>query len=134
MVPTASNMRRTSRFRLRKSVTRYQWLALAAAVLDRIEVGRSVFEFNAFTQLLDLFLVEIAQDTNGIFAHQLVARVHRRLASSPDEVVNSSRPLVLKSRRPTLIQRPLFMRGSASKTLARFSGSSRETISPSGLW
>ena len=41
---------------------------------------------------------------------------------------------VLKSRRPTLIQRPPRMRGKAAKTDGRPSGSSRDTISPSGLW
>ena len=56
-----------------------------------------------------------------------------RLASSP-LVVKISSPPVLKSRRPTDTQRPPFTLGSFSNTVARFSGSSRVTISPSGLW
>jgi hypothetical protein len=56
-----------------------------------------------------------------------------RLASSP-LVVKMSSPSVLKSRRPTETQRPPFTRGSLSNTEGRFSGSSRETISPAGLW
>src|SRR5690606_21443112 len=54
------------------------------------------------------------------------------LASSPS-LVNSSKPLVLKSRRPTEIQRSPFNGGRLSYTVRRPSGSEREQISPSGL-
>ena len=55
-----------------------------------------------------------------------------RFASSPD-VVKMSSPEVLKSSRPTASHFAPRSGGSCSNTLARPSGSSCETISPSGL-
>src|SRR5690625_7584245 len=54
------------------------------------------------------------------------------LASSPS-LVNNSKPLVLKSSRPTDTQRSPLRDGRLSKTVRRPSGSEREQISPSGL-
>src|SRR3989344_4892558 len=55
------------------------------------------------------------------------------LASSP-ELVNSSRPSVFRSRRPTDCHLPCMSRGSLRKTVGRFWGSSWVTTSPTGLW
>ena len=54
------------------------------------------------------------------------------LASSPS-VVNSNRPVVLMSSRPTATQRAWVKRGKWSNTVGRPSGSLRVHISPSGL-
>ncbi len=56
----------------------------------------------------------------------------KRLASSP-WLVNSRSPLVLMSRRPIAIQRPLLRLGKRSKTVGRPSGSDVVHTSPSGL-
>src|SRR5260364_470809 len=57
----------------------------------------------------------------------------KRYASSP-ELVNSSRPSVLKSSRPMKSHLPVFNVGSASNTDGRCCGSAWLTISPLGLW
>ena len=54
------------------------------------------------------------------------------LANAPD-VVNINKPLVLISRRPIDSQREPRKRGSRVNTVSRPCGSSRVTISPSGL-
>ena len=54
-------------------------------------------------------------------------------ANSPS-LVTMSRPLVLMSSRPTVIQRPRWMEGNPSKTVFRPSGSRREQITPSRLF
>ena len=56
----------------------------------------------------------------------------RRWASSPS-LVNSSRPEVLTSRRPTTIQRPCGGGGRRSNTVGRPCGSERVVTSPTGL-
>ena len=55
------------------------------------------------------------------------------LASSP-ELVNSSRPSVLRSSRPTDCHLPCCSLGSLRNTVGRFCGSSLVTTSPTGLW
>ena len=57
----------------------------------------------------------------------------RRLASSP-ELVNSSRPSVFRSSRPTDCHLPFCRRGKRRNTVGRFCGSSWLTTSPAGLW
>ena len=53
-------------------------------------------------------------------------------ANSP-ELVNNSKPSVLRSSRPMLTQRPLRMDGRAAKTVGRPFSSFRVHTSPAGL-
>jgi hypothetical protein len=71
-------MRRTSRLRPSPITTRYQLVdAFAAAVGDLGEGRQAVFQLDAGQQLLAHAFFQLAQRAHGVFAVDVVARVHQ---------------------------------------------------------
>src|SRR5260364_318711 len=107
--------------------------AFAAAVLNAQKIRHPVLERDAVQYLLPGRFGKFANHSCCIRALHLVTRMCEAIRSSP-ELVNSSRPSVLKSSRPMKSHLPVFNGGSASNTDGRCCGSAWLTISPLGLW
>ena len=133
-MPTASIILRTSRFFPSRSTTWYQWFAPSpprSSSESKVQMSPSI----STPVLVSLSICSGVSSPRRRTAYSRSTSKRgwvRRLASSP-LVVNMSSPLVFRSRRPTETQRPPCTFGRRSKTVARFSGSSRVTISLSGL-
>ena len=100
--------------------------------LDAIEAGRSVFELTPRRNRSRTASDGVPRSRTRYSRSISLEGCMRRCASSPS-LVNSRRPEVLTSSRPTTIQRPLPGGGSRSKTVGRPSGSLRVVTSPRGL-
>lgn len=112
--PRASNMRRTSRFRPSRKPTRYQWLAPFPPASSRASKHATPSSSSIPDRSLVFWDSETCPRTRTAYS-LLIPNLGciSRFASSP-ELVNSSRPLVLKSSRPTAIHLPELNRGRAA--------------------
>jgi len=134
VIRCASNSRRTSLLRPSVTTTRYQRFTPSPppSWIDSNRAGPSTSSIPVVNCLS--CSGDSVPSTRTAYSRSLPKLgCIKALAKSP-ESVKISRPLVLKSRRPTDSHLPLRSRGRASNTDARPDGSSCETISPSGLW
>ena len=135
--PTASNIRRTSRFRPSRSVTRYHRLTpegpegwLPASIRSNLaRPSSSSIPVSSRCWICPLN----SPETRTAYSRSIPWRgCIMRFASSP-ESVNSNSPELLRSSRPTATQRVPRNSGKPSKTVRRPPGSLRVTTSPTGL-
>ena len=131
--PTDSNRRRTSRLRPSEMVTRYQQFEPSPPPSSMVpkcampSSRRTPSSRRCFSSLLS------APSTLTAYSRSRPKRgCISWLASSP-ELVNSSRPSVFRSSRPTDCHLPCCSFGSLRNTVGRFCGSSWVTTSPVGL-
>ena len=133
-MPTASNSLRTSRLRPSVMTTRYQRLAPSPppSSIDLNWAGWPSIITPAISFSRDS--TSSVPSTRTAYSRSTPKRGCISLLARSPELVNSSRPSVLMSRRPTDCHLPCCRRGRRRNTVGRCCGSSIVTTSPAGLW
>ena len=132
--PTASNRRRTSRLRPSVMTQRYQRFTPSPPPSSRL-LNAAVWPSIA-TPSSNCWRAGASSvpSTRTAYSRSTPKRGCISLLASSPEVVNSSKPSVLMSSRPTDCHLPCCSRGKRRNTVGRCCGSSWLTTSPAGLW